>query len=167
MLASPPSRLYRARKFLRRHRPAVFGAATGMKAWSLERSDSPPKPKPTSKVAIILGDFANTTGDPAFDGTLRQIMAVELRKSPYLSVLSDARISETLRLMVRAPDAKLTPEVAAEIGEPTGSAAVVEGWIARLGSQYVLGLRASNCRTGDILDEEQVPAAKKRTSSRR
>ena len=125
------------------------------------RRDSPPKPRPANKVTIVLGDFANTTGDPVFDGTLRQMMAVELGKSPYLSVLPDARMSETLRLMVRAPDAKLTPDVASEICERTGSAAVVEGSIARLGSQYVLGLRARNCRTGDILDEEQAPAAKK------
>jgi eukaryotic-like serine/threonine-protein kinase len=110
---------------------------------------------------IVLGNFANTTEDPAFDGALRQIMAVELRKSLDLSVLSDERMSETLRLMVRAPDAKLTPDVASEICERTGSAAVVEGSIARFGSHYVLGLRARNGRTGDILDEEQAPAAKK------
>jgi serine/threonine protein kinase/tetratricopeptide (TPR) repeat protein len=161
VLASPPSRLYQVRKFLRRHRPAVFGTAVGWKGWLLVRPDSPPKPRPANKVTIFLGDFANTTGDPAFDGTLRQIMAVELRKSPYLSVLSDARMSETLRLMVRDPDAKLTPDVASEICERTGSAAVVEGSIARFGSHYVLGLRARNCRTGDILDEGQAPAAKK------
>jgi tetratricopeptide (TPR) repeat protein len=89
------------------------------------------------------------------------MMAVELGKSPHLSVLPDARMSETLRLMVRAPDVKLTPDVASEICERTVSAAVVEGWIARLGKQYVLGVRARNCRTGDILDEEQAPAAKK------
>jgi serine/threonine protein kinase/tetratricopeptide (TPR) repeat protein len=161
VFASPPSRLYQVRKFLRRHRPAVFGTAAGVKGWSLVRPDSPPKPRPANKVTIVLGDFANTTGDPAFDGTLRQIMAVELRKSPYLSVLSDARMSETLRLMVRAPDAKLTPDAASEICERTGSAAVVEGSIARFGSHYVFGLRARNCRTGDILDEEQASAAKK------
>ena len=73
----------------------------------------------------------------------------------------EARMSETLRLMVRTPSARLTPDVASEICERTGSAALVEGWIAILGSQYVLGVRARNCRTGDILDEEQAPAAKK------
>jgi serine/threonine protein kinase/tetratricopeptide (TPR) repeat protein len=161
VLASPPGALYRAQRFLRRHRPAIFGTAAKVKAWSPVHSDSPPKPTPTNKVKIVLGDFANTTGDPVFEGTLRQIMAVELGKSPYLSVLSDARTRETLRLMVRAPDAKLTPDVASEICERTGSAAVVEGSIARLGSQYVLGLRARNCRTGDILDEEHAPAAQK------
>jgi eukaryotic-like serine/threonine-protein kinase len=161
VLASPQGALHRARKFLRRHRPAVFGTAAGGKAWSFGRHDSPPKPVPGKKVAIVLGDFANTTGDPAFDGVVRQMMAVELRKSPCLSVLLDARMSETLRLMVRPPDAKLTSDIAAEIGERTGSAAVVEGSIVRLGSQYVLSLRARNCRTGDLLDEEQAAAAKK------
>jgi eukaryotic-like serine/threonine-protein kinase len=169
VLASPARRFYRARKFLRRHRTATVGAAaalalillSGLTVWSLVRRDSSPKPKLTNKGTIVLGEFANATGDPAFDGTLHQVMAAELGKSPYLSVLSDARMSETLRLMVRPADRKLTPDIAAEICERTASAAVVEGSIARLGSQYVLGLRARNCRTGDILDEEQAPAAKK------
>ena len=169
VLASPPGALYRARKFLRRHKPAFFGAAAGLAfillsgvaIWSLARRDSPPKPRATDKGAIVLGDFANATGDPAFDGTLRQLMAAELGKSPYFSVLPDARMSETLRLMVRAPDAKLTPDVAAEVCERTGSSAVVEGSIAGLGSRYTLALRARNCRTGDVLDEEQASAANK------
>jgi eukaryotic-like serine/threonine-protein kinase len=118
-------------------------------------------PKLTDKRTIVLADFTNATGDPVFDGTLRQVMAGELGKSPYLSVLSDARVSQTLRLMVRPPDAKLTPDVAAEICERTASAAVVEGSITSFGGEYVLGLRARNCRTGDVLDEEQAPAAKK------
>jgi serine/threonine protein kinase/tetratricopeptide (TPR) repeat protein len=160
VLASPPSRLHRARKFLRRHRPAIFGTAAGVRFWPPVQGNSPSKERLVSKVSIVLGDFANTTGEPAFNGTLRHILAVELGKSPYFSVLSDARMSEMLRLMVRAPDAKLTPDVASEICERTGSAAVVEGSIARLGSQYVLGMRARNCGTGDILDEEQAPAAK-------
>jgi len=168
VLAAPPSRVYRARKFARRHRPAVLGAAvglaiivsTGLIVWSFVRHYSPPRPRLTNKGTIVLGDFANTTGDAAFDGTLRQVFAGELGNSPYISVLSDARVSQTLRLMVRA-DAKLTPDIAAEICERTASAAVVDGSIARLGSQYVLGLRARNCRTGDILDEEQASAASK------
>jgi serine/threonine protein kinase/tetratricopeptide (TPR) repeat protein len=169
VLASRPGRVYHARKFLRRNRPAALAAAagltflllSGLAVWSLARRSSPPRAELTDRRTIVLGDFANTTGDPAFDGTLRQTMAVELGMSPYLNVLSDARMSETLRLMVRAPDAKLTPEIASEICERTGSAAVAEGWIARPGGQHVLGLRARNCRTGDILYEEQAPAAKK------
>jgi len=169
VLASAPGRLYRARKFLRRHRLAAFGMTAGfalivlseVAVSSIWRRDSPPRSQLTNKETIVLADFGNTTGDPAIAGMLRQVMAGELGKSPYLSVLSDARMNQTLRLMVRAPDAKLTPDVASEICERTGSAAVVEGSIAGFGSQYVLGLRARNCRTGDILDEEQAPAARK------
>ena len=169
VLASPPGRIYRARKFLRRHRAAAFGTAASLAliflsavtVWSLVHRDAPPKPAATEKGTIVLGDFANTTGDPAFNGTLRQVMAGELGKSPYLSVLPDTRMSETLRLMVRAPDAKLTPDVASEICERTASAAVVDSSVTSLGSQYLLSLHARNCRTGDVLDQEQAPAAKK------
>ena len=113
------------------------------------------------KGTVVLGDFVNISGDPAFDRPLRQVMAVDLGKSPNLSVLSDARMSQTLRLMERPADTKLTPDIAAEICERTASAAVVEGSIASLGSEYLLALRARNCRTGGILDEEQASAAKK------
>jgi serine/threonine protein kinase/tetratricopeptide (TPR) repeat protein len=161
VLASPPSRMYRARKFLLRHRPAIFGGAAPAKAPSPARPLFARSPAPMRKVAIVLGEFANATGDSAFDGTLREIAAVELRKSQWLDVLPDSRMSETLRLMVRAPDAKLTTDVAAEICERTGNAAVVEGSITRFGSQYVLAVRARNCRTGEVLHEEQSPAARR------
>jgi tetratricopeptide (TPR) repeat protein len=133
----------------------------GVTVWSLVRSDSPPRPKLTGKNTIVLADLANATGDPSFDVALRQAMTVELGNSPYLGVLSDARVSNTLRLMVRPADAKLTPDVAAEICERTGSAAVVEGSLTRLESEYGLGLVARNCRTGDLLDQEQGSAARK------
>jgi tetratricopeptide (TPR) repeat protein len=96
-----------------------------------------------------------------FDGTLRQGLAVQLKQSPFLSLVSEERIQQMLPLMGRPAGARLTPELAREICERTASAAVLDGSIASLGSQYVLGLRAKNCRTGDILDEEQVQAAKK------
>ncbi len=88
-------------------------------------------------------------------------MAVQLEQSPFLSLISEERIQNTLRLMGRPADAQVTPELAREICERTGSAAVLEGSIGSMGSQYVLGLRARNCRTGDILDDEQAQAAKK------
>jgi len=88
-------------------------------------------------------------------------MANELGKSPYLTVLSDARMSQTLRLMVRPADTKFTADVASEICERTESIAAVEGSITGLGSEYVLGLRAKNCRNGEILDEEQASAGAK------
>ena len=110
---------------------------------------------------MVLADFANSTGDPVFDGTLRQGMAVQLAQSPFLSLISEQRIGKTLHLMGRAADAPLTPETAREICERTGSAAVLEGSIAKLGSEYVVGLRAEHCETGDVLDVEQVQAARK------
>lgn len=112
-----------------------------------------------AKDTLVLADFANSTGDPVFDGTLRQGLAVQLEQSPFLSLISEDRIQETLRLMGQPGD-RLTAEVARGVCERTASAAVLEGSIARLGSQYVLGLRAKNCWTGEILDEEQVQAAR-------
>jgi eukaryotic-like serine/threonine-protein kinase len=109
----------------------------------------------------VLAEFANSTGDPVFDGTLRQGMEVQLEQSPYLSLVSDERIQQTLTLMGQQPDVRLTPELARQVCERTGAAAVLEGSIASLGSQYVLGLRARSCHTGEVLDEEQAEAARK------
>jgi eukaryotic-like serine/threonine-protein kinase len=119
------------------------------------------KPRLTDKDTIVLADFANTTGDPVFDGTLRQGLAVQLEQSPFLRLLSDERIHGTLGLMSQPGDARLTPEVARDICVRTGSAAVLDGSIASLGTQYVLGLRAKSCQSGNVLDEEQVQAARK------
>jgi eukaryotic-like serine/threonine-protein kinase len=118
-------------------------------------------PKLTDRDTIVLGDFTNTTGDPVFDGTLRQGLAVQLEQSPFLSLVSDERIQKTLGLMGQPADARLTPKLATEICERTASAAVLDGTIASLGTQYVLGLRATNCRSGDVLDEEQAQAPRK------
>jgi eukaryotic-like serine/threonine-protein kinase len=118
-------------------------------------------PKLTAKDTIVLADFVNTTGDPVFDGTLRQGLAVELEQSPFLSLVSEQRIRKTLRLMSRPAGAPLTPDLAREICERTSSAAVLDGSIGSLGSQYVLALRARSCRTGDVLDDEQGQAARK------
>jgi DNA-binding winged helix-turn-helix (wHTH) protein/predicted Zn-dependent protease len=118
-------------------------------------------PKLTDKDTIVLADFRNTTGDPVFDGTLRQGLAVQLEQSPFLSLVSEERIQQVLRLMGKPADARLSAEIAREICERTASAAVLDGSIASLGSRYVLGLRAEDCRTGDVLAEEQVQAARK------
>jgi DNA-binding winged helix-turn-helix (wHTH) protein len=114
-----------------------------------------------AKDTVVLGDFANSTGDPMFDEMLRQGLAIELRQSPYLSLISDQRISHALRLMGHRADARLTPELARGVCERTGSTAILEGSIAPLGSQYVLTLQARSCRTGEVLDQEQVQAARK------
>ena len=110
---------------------------------------------------VLIADFTNTTGDPVFDETLRQGMAVQLEQSPFLSLVSEERIQRTLRLMGQPADARLTPEVARGICERTASAVVLEGSIASLGSQYVLGLSARSCHTGSVIDQEQTQAAKK------
>jgi eukaryotic-like serine/threonine-protein kinase len=115
----------------------------------------------TDKDTIVLADFTNATGDPVFDGTLRQGLSVQLEQSPFLSVISDQQIQQTLQMMDQKPDAKLTPEIARELCERTGSAAVLEGSIASLGTQYILGLKAVSCRTGDTLAEEQGRATGK------
>ena len=115
----------------------------------------------TEKDTVVLADFDNSTGDPVFDGTLRQGMAVQLEQSPFLSLVTEERIQQVLRMMGQPPDARLTPAIAREICERTASAAVLDGSIASLGSQYVLGLRATDCRNGKVLAEEQVQAAHK------
>jgi len=118
-------------------------------------------PKLTDKDTIVLADFTNKTGDSDFDQTLRQGLAVELGQSPFLSLVPDQRIQGTLHLMGRPENTLVIGDVAREICERTFSAAVVQGSISRLGSQYVLGLRVTNCRTGDVLFDEQVQPAKK------
>ncbi len=119
------------------------------------------KPVLGEKDTVVITDFANTTGDPVFDEALRQGMAVQLEQSPYLSVVSDERIHHVLELMGAPPNTRLTPELARQVCERTGSAVTLNGSISRLGSQYVVGLRAQGCKTGDTLDEEQAQAATK------
>jgi hypothetical protein len=120
------------------------------------------RPAPlTDTDTIVLGDFANTTGDPVFDETLRQGLVVQLQQSPFLSLISEERIRKALTLMQQPPDARLTPEVAQSVCIRTASSAVLDGSIASLGTQYVIGLRARNCTTGDILADEQAQAARK------
>jgi eukaryotic-like serine/threonine-protein kinase len=118
-------------------------------------------PKLTSTDTIVLAEFTNATGDPVFDETLRQGLMVQLQQSPFLSLISDQRIRSTLPLMNQPADARLTPDVAQGVCVRTASAAVLEGSITMLGSQYVLGLRATDCTTGDILADEQAQAARK------
>src|SRR6476659_3996775 len=118
-------------------------------------------PKLTYKDTIVLADFENKTGDPVFDDTLRQGLSVELQQSPFLSLLPDRQVQQTLALMGQPKEARLTAELAQQICERTASAMVLDGSIASLGSQYVLGLRARNCNTGSILAQEQIQAARR------
>ncbi|MGA7226239.1 MAG: adenylate/guanylate cyclase domain-containing protein [Candidatus Acidiferrales bacterium] len=115
----------------------------------------------TDKDTIVLADFANSTGDPVFDDTLETGLSVSLQQSPFLSVLSYSQVTKTLQLMARPASTKLTPEVARELCQRAGSKAYLAGSIGSLGSEYVLGLKAVNCRSGDTLAEDQVTAASK------
>ena len=114
--------------------------------------------KLTDKDTVVLADFANSTGENVFDGALRQGLSSQLEQSPFLNLLSDEKIAETMRLMAQPKDARLTHEVAKEVCERTASAATIEGSISALGKQYILGLKALNCQTGDVLGQEQVTA---------
>jgi len=113
------------------------------------------------KDTIVLSDFTNTTGDSVFDGTLRQGLAVQLEQSPYLSLISDERIQQTLKMMGQSPDARLTPDISHEICQRTASAAVLNGSIAQIGSQYTIILKAVNCANGESLASAEAEAADK------
>jgi tetratricopeptide (TPR) repeat protein/predicted Ser/Thr protein kinase len=115
----------------------------------------------TEKDTIVLADFANSTGDAVFDDTLKTALSVSLRQSPFLNVLSDSEVAKTLQQMTRPVGMKLTPEVARELCQRAGSKAYLAGSIGNLGSEYVLGLEAVNCQSGDTLAQEQVTAASK------
>jgi eukaryotic-like serine/threonine-protein kinase len=117
-------------------------------------------PKLTDKDTIVLAEFINRTGDPVFEGTLHQGLAIELEQSPFLRIVSDERIQHALQLMAKTPETRLSPELAREVCERTGSAAVLDGSIASLGAHYVIGLRAKNCGTGEVMYEEQAQAAR-------
>ncbi|RXH54667.1 winged helix-turn-helix domain-containing protein [Granulicella sibirica] len=134
----------------------LFSAAASLCIWYLRQ-----KPKPTLLGNVVLATFENSTGDPAFDAALNQGLSAELEQSPNLGVISDARIAQTMKLMARPAQASLTPNLARQVCERTGSAALIEGSVAKLGSQYVLGLRALQCRTGDVLAQDQETADSK------
>jgi DNA-binding winged helix-turn-helix (wHTH) protein/tetratricopeptide (TPR) repeat protein len=115
----------------------------------------------TDRDTVVLADFTNATGESVFDDTLRQALAVQLEQSPFLSLVSDQRIQETLRLMEKAPDTRVTANIAREVCLRTESTALIEGSIAKLGEDYVLGLTAMNCHTGDVLTREQITSEDK------
>ena len=115
----------------------------------------------TDKDTIVLSDFENKTGDAVFDDTLKQGLSVQLEQSPFLALVSERRVNETLKLMGRSPDDRLTANVTREVCQRTGSKAMLTGSIAGLGSQYVIGLKAVNCWTGDVLAEAQEQAVGK------
>ena len=118
-------------------------------------------PRLTDKDTIVLADFTNTTGDPVFDGTLRQGLAVQLEQSPFLSVVPEQQIQQTLQMMGQKPDAKLTPDIARELCQRTGSAAVLDGSITQIGTPYLLTVKVVNCATGQSLASAEAQASDK------
>ena len=117
--------------------------------------------KLTEKDTIVVADFSNSTGDTVFDGTLRQALSAQLDQSPFMNLLSDQRIVQTLSLMAQPKDSRLTPELAREVCQRTASTAVLEGSIAQLGTHYLLVLKAVNCATGESLTSVEAQAANK------
>jgi DNA-binding winged helix-turn-helix (wHTH) protein/predicted Zn-dependent protease len=115
----------------------------------------------TEKDTIVIADFANTTGDAVFDETLRQALAVQLEQSPFLSIVSDKRIQQTLAMMGQRPDVELTPEIAREVCQRTASAAVLAGSIAQIGAKYSLILRAVSCANGESFTSTGAEASDK------
>jgi DNA-binding winged helix-turn-helix (wHTH) protein/tetratricopeptide (TPR) repeat protein len=112
----------------------------------------------TEKDTIVLGDFANSTGDAVFDGTLREGLSVELEQSPFLSLVSEEGIRQTLQMMERPANTRLTPEITREVCQRTSSAAALDGSIALIGTRYTLILKAVNCVTGDSLASTEAQA---------
>ena len=118
-------------------------------------------PKLTDKDTIVIADFTNMTGDPVFDGSLRQGLAVQLEQSPFLKLISEERVRQTLNLMGQPTDAKLTPEIARELCQRTGATAALDGSIAQIGTQYNLILKAVNCSNGESLASTETQASDK------
>jgi len=150
------------REWFRRNRRRVFvaglllfigGLALGVKHYRYIQAT-----KLTAKDTIVVTDFSNNTGDSVFDDTLKQALTIALGQSPFLNVLPDRKVRATLKVMAKPPGTPITPEIASEVCQRSGSKAFVAGAIAALGSEYVLGLRAENCINGAPLGEEQVTA---------
>jgi len=162
VLASPPTRLYRARKFLRRHKSATIRAGSGVAMILLSvlaiwfYSSRFAKPVLTIKDTILVGGIVNKTADPAFDDTLRQGLIFQLQQSPYLSLISDSKIRATLKLMQKSADSALTGETAREVCERVGAKAMLSGSIASLGSRYIINLRTDGCVSGELIDDQQM-----------
>ncbi len=154
LLAAP--RLPRRRTVLLAAVVSVLAIGVLAYLWPMLRSE---RTAPlTERDSILLGEITNKTGDPVFDGTLRQALAVQLGQSPFLDILPDERITEALTLMGRPRDERLTRDVAREACERLGGAAIIDGSVAPLGELYVLTLSAAACRSGNILAQEQVNA---------
>ena len=147
-----------SRRWLAAEAVVVIGLVAGGLYW-IHSHKTPAKF--TDKDSIVLADFDNRTGDAVFDDTLKQGLSVQVEQSPFLDLISQSKVNQTLKMMGRPAGERLTPEVAREVCQRTGGKAMLTGSIAALGSQYVVGLKAVSCNTGDVLAEAQEQAASK------
>jgi tetratricopeptide (TPR) repeat protein len=166
VLARKSTIAYRGGRFLRRHKESLATALTllilvatlvGTSHFLFQR----PNPNLTDKDTVVLTDFTNTTGDPVFDETLKQALAVQLGQSPFLNIISEQKLAEALRLMGRQPSDRVSGEVARQLCVRTGSKAIVSGSISNLGDEYVIAVSAVGCTSGDTLAQEQQEAGTK------
>src|SRR5262249_12727620 len=118
-------------------------------------------PRLTEKDSIVLSDFVNSTGDPVFDGALRQGLSVQLEQSPYLRLVSEEQVQETLRYMSLPPEAPLTPQVSREICQRTNSTGVLNGTISQVGSEYLITIKALTCVNGELIASTEAQAHSK------
>jgi eukaryotic-like serine/threonine-protein kinase len=149
------------RRFDWRVLTAIAGAVLAAAAGIFLYSSSTRTGAFSERDSVVLADFANTTGEAVFDDTLKEALEVQLRQSPFLSVVPEQRLQSTLRLMGRPPEERITPAIARDICERTASKAMIAGAISQLGQSYVISLDASNCRTGDTIEKQQVQASGK------
>jgi eukaryotic-like serine/threonine-protein kinase len=164
LLTTPLTAEAPGRIFTKRRWPLITGAAVVVAAATIAASAyffTHRRPVLTSKDPIVISDFTNTTGDAVFDGTLRQGLAAQLEQSPYLDILSDEQVAGTLRLMGQPAGARLTHDLARQVCQRTGGAAMLDGSIAQIGSQYSLILNGENCSTGALLASAQAVAGDK------
>ena len=158
-ISAPPRQLW---KILVPAAVVIVALIAGGLYWRSRSTASSTSSTPLSeKDTIVLADFENKTGDPVFDDALKQALAVQLGQSPFLNILSDRRVEETLHLMGRPPSERITRDVARELCVRTGSKAFMAGSVSKLGDQYIVGVDAVGCSTGDTLAKEQEEAANK------
>ena len=156
--AGPAARTSAIRRLAGGRRTWVAAAVVALIAGAAVVLTSRRAPALTERDTVVLADFVNTTGEPVFDGTLREALAVQIEQSPYLHVIGDERVRNALKLMGRKPEERLTNAIAREVCERDGAKAMITGSVASLGQRYVVTLQALNCRTGDSLAREQREA---------
>jgi eukaryotic-like serine/threonine-protein kinase len=156
--AFSPAKYRRPIRWLRYGLATVVLAAVALGGFLWRRSQAKPL---TAQDSVVLADFTNNTGEPVFDGTLREALAIRLEESPFLKVMSDEEIRQDLRLMGRSPDQHITNEIAREVCIRENDRAMISGSIAGFGKTYAITLQATNCKTGDVLARGQVQADNK------